>query len=362
VRAFLATAGLLVLVGSAAAASPGPRTLRTSGSGPIEAIAQDGNEIGWLTSGTRGCDRVHVLTPGRRDRSLPQPPSGSMTCHWDLVDGQPQLAVAARAATALWTLHESGPAPFDYVLAAQIGGPERRIDRLAHANTGTGRWLGGVAGAGRTLAYSWVDVEYVDKLGCLNGGSCQQKIADGGIRVVTRTSDAPLPGAQPALQLVAAAGRLAYISATTVAKDGTPAADAGASLYVVDGASGEQVSHVDPRGTPVAIALTPHMLAVLTESGHRDRISWYDPTDGTKLGGVSVSRRAAPQLAASDQLVVYRVGRMLRGISIRNGRSRVLVKTGANSVGLALAKGRLVWAENRGDTGRLRALSVSARQ
>jgi hypothetical protein len=104
------------------------------------------------------------------------------------------------------------------------------------------------------------------------------------------------------------------------------------------------------------------MLAVLTESGHRDRISWYDPTDGTKLGGVSVSRRAAPQLAASDQLVVYRVGRMLRGISIRNGRSRVLVKTGANSVGLALAKGRLVWAENRGDTGRLRALSVSARQ
>jgi hypothetical protein len=36
----------------------------------------------------------------------------------------------------------------------------------------------------------------------------------------------------------------------------------------------------------------------------------------------------------------------------------VLAKTALASVGLSLANGRLVWAENRSDGGRLRALAV----
>jgi hypothetical protein len=360
VRVLLATAGLLFLAGTsaAAAAPPAPHTLRKSPNGPIEAVAQDGGSVAWLTSGgTRACDVVHLLSPDAPDRTLPQPSSGSMTCHWDLADGQPQLAFAARTSTALWTLHESGPSPFDFVVAASVGGPERQLVRLAHASNGTGKWLGGVAGSGKTLAYSWYDIEYVDKLACLSGGSCKQEIADGGIRLVTRTGDQPLPGAGPALQLTASAGRLAYIPAT-IARAGHASATTNSSVTVADATTGNAVSHAFVHGIPAAIALSQHVLAVLTQFGPRDRISWFSPADGTKLGSVLVSRRAETELTASDQLIVYRVNQTLYGISTATGRIQALVgKTATDSVGPTLGNGQLVWAENHGDGGRLRALA-----
>jgi hypothetical protein len=362
VRALLATAGLLVLAGSAAAAKPTAHTLRKSASGTIVAVAQDNTTAAWLTfGGAKGpCDAVHLLSPGIKDRTLPQPPpSGTtMTCNWNLGDGQPQLAVAARVSTALWTLHESGTPTFDQVVAATVGGPERKLLRLSHATDGTGQWLGGVAGAGKTLAYSWDDVEYVNPEGCLSGGSCKQKIAGGGIHIVTRTGDSPLPGAEPALQLATASGRIAYIPAT-LAKAGRPSATTSASLPIVNASNGAVLGQASVGGIPIAIALSSHVLAVLTTQGTaHDRISWFSATDGTKLGSAVVSGRAAPQIAASDQLIVYRVSGLLHSIATANGHIAKLVSTSQNAVGLALAQGRLIWAENHGSAGRLRALAV----
>ncbi|HEY2311244.1 MAG TPA: hypothetical protein VGH46_09050 [Gaiellaceae bacterium] len=362
-RALLATTGLLVLAGSAAAAvKPTAHTLRKSAGGPIVAVAQDNTTAAWLTfSSPKGpCNTVHLLSPGKKDRILPQSTSGSttMTCNWNLDDGQPQLAVAARISTALWTLHETGTPNFDQVVAATAGGPERRLLRFSHANDGTGRWLGGVAGAGKTLAYSWDDVEYVDPAACLSGGSCRQKIADGGIRIVTRTGDSALPGAQPALQLAAAAGRIAYVPAT-LTKSGRPSATTSASLPIVNASSGAVLGQASVGGIPIAIALSSHVLAVLTtqETPH-DRISWFSATNGTKLGSVVVSGLASPQLAASDQLIVYRLGHVLRSVATANGHIEKLAQTAQTSLGLALAGGRLIWAENHDGAGRLRALSV----
>src|SRR5690349_503790 len=190
VRFLLVSAGLLVLAGAAIAGRPTAHTLRKSHGGPIAAVAQNDTMAAWLTSGgTKSCNAVHVLSPGKRDRLLPQPSSSGLTCHWTLSDGQPQLAVASHISTALWTLHESGSPALDWVVAASIGGPERKLKSLAHASNGTGDWLGGIAGAGKTLAYSWNDVEYVDPSACLSGGSCKQKLADGGIRIVTHSGD-----------------------------------------------------------------------------------------------------------------------------------------------------------------------------
>ncbi|HZT53104.1 MAG TPA: hypothetical protein VE995_01855 [Gaiellaceae bacterium] len=355
-RLFLAIVGVLALAGSAIAASPAVRELKRSGSGPIEAVAQDGGAVAWLAAGREACNAIYVLERDGRELALPQPSAAAMTCHWDLSQGPSQLAFAARAATALWTLHGSGPAPFDYVLAARVGGPERRLVRLAHASTGTGLWLGGVAGAGRTLAYSFADVEYVDKLACLAGGSCKQRIAGGGIDLVTRGTVTPLPGAGPALELATAAGQLAYVPAETVTKSGEPAASPAAPIEIVDATTGNLVAQVQPRGVPLAIALSPHLLAVLTQRSGRDRVTWYDAADGSRLGSVPVSAQATPQLAASDRLVVFRVGRTLRAIAVATGRKRILARTGASPVGLSLADGRLVWAENRDDGGRIRTL------
>ncbi|HEU5245251.1 MAG TPA: hypothetical protein VFU33_12695, partial [Gaiellaceae bacterium] len=332
-RFLVATAGLLLLAGSAVAGRPTAHTLRKSAGGPIVAVAQNNNMAAWLTytSATKGaCNLVHVLTPAKRDRTLPQPASTTMTCNWTLTDGQPQLALAAHLSAALWTLHESGPQPVDYVVGASIGGPERRIEQLRHASDGTGDWLGGVAGAGKTLAYSWDDVEYVNPTACLSGGSCKQKIADGGIRLVTRTGDTlsetPLPGAQPALQLAAAAGRIAYIPATAV-KAGRPSANTNGSLLIVDATTGSVLGQPVVHGIPIAIALSSNVMAVLTtQAGPRDRISWFSAADGTKLGSALVSQRAAPELAASDQLIVYRVGRLLRDVSTHTGNNGKLVQ------------------------------------
>jgi hypothetical protein len=282
-----------------------------------------------------------------------------MTCNWTLSDGQPQLALASKISTALWTLHESGPSTSDFVMAASPGGPERQLDRLAHATNGVGEWLGGVAGSGKTLAYSWDDVEYVNPSQCLSGGPCKQKIANGGIDLVTRSDATPLPGAKPALQIAAAAGRIAYVPATTV-KAGRPSANTNNPILLVDASSGDVEAQESLHGIPVALALTSRVLAVLTTQGAaHDRITWFSTSDGSKLGSVVISGHASSQLAADDQLIVYRVGRLLRDVFIRNGNVGNLVKTPWNAVGLALAKGRLLWAENHGgSSGRLRMLTV----
>jgi hypothetical protein len=360
VRLLLAFAGLLVLAGAAVAGRPTAHTLRKSAGGPIAAVAANNKVAAWLTSSNKTpktCDQVHVLAPGKHDRSLPQPSPQSTTCNWDLSNGQSQLAVATHMSTALWTLHEGGPAPFDWVLAATFGGPERQLKKFAHASDGTGKWLVGVAGAGRTLAYSWDDVEYVNPSACLSGGSCKEKIAGGGIDIVTKTTDTPLLGAGPALQLAASAGRIAYVPATTV-RDNRPAAASKSALDIVDATDGSVVGLASVHGIPTAIALSPHVLAVLTTlAGPHDRISWF-ATNGTKLGSLLVSAGTTPELATSDRLIVYRVGRLLRGISTRTGHNSVLAKTGPSPVGISLAHGRLIWAENHAGAGRLRSLSV----
>lgn len=359
-RFLVVTAGLLLLAGSAIAGRPTAHTLRKSTGGPIVAIAQSGSVAAWLTFNTnkKACNEVHLLAPGKRDRILPQPEAGTMTCNWNLGDGQAQLAIAPKLSTALWTLHESGPSPSDWVMAASTVGREWPLKHLAHASDGTGDWLGGVAGAGKTLAYSWDDVEYVNPAGCISGGPCKQRIADGGIRIVTRTTDTPLPGVEPALQLAAAAGRIAFVPATIV-HGGRPAATTNATLPIVDAVTGNVLGQPKVHGIPLAIALSPHVFAVLTTlAGPHDRISWFSPTNGKKLGSSLVAASAAPQLAASDQLIAYRAGHVLRGISTRTGRQVKLAQTTLNPLGLSLAGGRLIWAENHDHTGRLRALAV----
>ena len=110
----------------------------------------------------------------------------------------------------------------------------------------------------------------------------------------------------------------------------------------MDATDGSVVGLASVHGIPIALALAPHVLAVLTTlAGPHDRISWFAP-NGTMLGSLLVSAGAAPELATTDRLIVYRVGRLLRGISTRSGRNSVLAKTGSSPVGLSLAHGRLI--------------------
>jgi len=355
-RVLIVTAGFLAIAGIASAASPQPTTvIRTPA--PVEALAQDGGLIGWLSGDGKKCNAVH-LTGGGNTYILPQPPNGSMTCHWDLSEGAEQLAIAAGASAALWTLHERSS---DLVMTAQVGGKEIKVERLAHPD-GTGRWLGGAAGGGTTLAYSWVDVEYVAPLSCGSGGSCKKKIAGGGIDLVTAgQKPTPLPAAGPALGLVVSNGRIAYIPATTVAKGGAPASRPGAIVQVEDVSNGTVVSKVKSVGVPLAIGLASHVLAVLSRGSPNARVlrlTWYDPSSGQTLGGIVVPLATSPALAVNGQVVVFRVGRALRDLILATRHVHALGKTGAKYLGLSVDGTRLVWAENHRVSGNIRALSV----
>jgi len=352
-RALIVTAALfLAIVGIAAAAAPQPTTIvRTPA--PVEALAQDGGMLAWLAGDGKKCNTIH-MSGGGNTYILPQPPTGGKTCTWDLSDGAEQLAIAAGATAALWTLHERGS---DFVMTAEAGGKEIAVDRLAHQRDGTGWWLGGTTGGGSTLAYSSVDVEYIDPLGCGSGGSCKKKIADGGIELVTAGQKASLPGAGPALGLAVSGGRMAYIPATTVAH-GAPASSPSVAIPVVDASSGAIVSQAKTVGVPFAVGLASHILAVLSRGAHNLRLTWYDPASGQRLGGVAVPAQTAPMLGVSDQAIVYRFGRALRAVLPGTGHVRPLGKTAIQYLGLSLDGGRLVWAENHRRSGRIRALSV----
>ena len=63
VRFLVATAGLLVLAGSAVAGLPTAHTLRKSPGGPIAAIAENNGVAAWFTASTKGCNLVHILSP-----------------------------------------------------------------------------------------------------------------------------------------------------------------------------------------------------------------------------------------------------------------------------------------------------------
>lgn len=350
-RALIVTAVFLAIAGIASAAAPQPTTLvRTPA--PVKALAQDGGFLAWLAGDGKKCNAVH-MTGGGRSYVLPQPPNTSMTCHWALSSGSVHLAIAADATAALWTLHEPRS---DFVMSAQIAGKEVEVDRLAHAD-GTGWWLGGIAGSGLTLAYSSVDVEYVHPLACGAGGSCKKYIAGGNIDLVALGVKSMLK-AVPALALAVNGGRIAYIRATTVAKNGAPASSAGATVPVVDAGSGTIISQAKPVGLPLAIGLSPHVLAILSRNVNVLRLSWYDAATGRKLGGIGVPVQTAPELAVSDQSVVFRFGRSLRALVLATRHVHPLGETAASYLGLSLDQGRLVWAENHKTYGLIRALAT----
>ncbi len=351
-RLLIVIAGLLIVAGTAAAATSQPTTLVKSPS-PVEAATQDGGMLGWLSGSQKKCNTVHITGNGKT-YVLPQPPSGTMTCRWALTPGAEELALASGASTALWTLHEHDS---DFVLTAPFGGKEAKVEQLAHASDGTGSWLGGIAGGGTTLAYSTAVVAYVDPLGCASGNSCAKKISGGGIELVANGQRTALPNSLPALGLSVSNGRIAYIQATAVTKRGAPLSSSSATIQVVDISNGAVVSQASPVGVPVAVGLSPHVLAVLSRDGSKTLLTWYDPGSAAELGGMAVPAKTAADLAVDDQVIVYRVNRFLHALTVATTRDHVIAKTAPRPFDLSLDQGRLAWAETTRTSGRIRGLS-----
>jgi hypothetical protein len=281
-----------------------PQTLYTSPSGTIQAFAQDGPLLAWFAPSMKSCNAVWVLSLdiGGRVR-LPDETSATpnVTCRSDVT---PPVNLAIAGQNVLWTLREKqATLPFDYVLGAGVSDArERRFQEVTHSKRGPGLWLGGVAGdsvgtgpsAASSLVYGTAAVQYVDEIACLSGGSCQMKLAGGGVyRVVGRPPAVLVPNTQAAVAVAVSGSTLAYVSAASVGPLGRPVADADMPIEILNIDTGATIANVSPEGTPVAIALAPHMLVTLerTSGGLSSRCTRRRPARASARSGFPRRRR-----------------------------------------------------------------------
>ncbi|MHB8469664.1 MAG: hypothetical protein ACYDCH_07915 [Gaiellaceae bacterium] len=355
--AALATAATAV---HAAGASPRPQTVYASAR-PIAAFAQDGMLLAWFSPHARRCNTVSVysVADGLTLRlPLQGPNDANVTCHWDVVD---PVRLAIDRSAALWTLRETAPLQFDYVLGAGIVDRlERRYQEIAHAARGAGLWLGGIAGDGSTLVYAVTAVTYVDEVTCLAKpkarGACALRRSGGGVyRIVGRTPKL-VPGTTPSLLVAAASGNVAYVQTAAIARDGRPLANAKLPLVVRDAASGTVVSRAVPGGTPIALALSARVLATLERTPLGLRLAWYDPTTGSATGSVPVPASTSPELSTSDRLIVFHVARSIRVVDVRTRAVKAVAQAASIPIGLSIQGDRIAWAENVKGRGRIRNL------
>jgi hypothetical protein len=348
----------------AAGATPRTETLVPLARGTISAFAQDDRLIAWFTPNAKGCNAVHVRSVfnGLKVDLPKQQDSHNVTCRW-IVGGSPvTLAVAGKTSNVLWTLHESSPLQFDYLVgagAAPSGQRERRFHEFAHTSRGNGLWFGGVAGDGTTLVYAVTSVDYKDEAGCLAGtDSCAMKIAGGGVYRLVDWRPKLVPGTtHGAVAIAAGGGRIAYVGTGSITKRGKPAAGADLPMQVVD-AGGHVVSSIQPQGTPIAIGLSAHVLAALERTPLGLRLAWYSPSSGLPIGSAPVANATSPELTVSDRFVVFHVGRSIRAVEIATGRIRTLITAAARPIGLSIEGSRLAWAENLKQGARIRALHL----
>jgi hypothetical protein len=353
-----------------AGAKSTPQTLYTAPSGTIQAFAQDGPLLAWFAPGsTKACNDVHVLSLDNGGQiHLPDQTSTAhnVTCRWDVA---PPVNLALAGSDVLWTLREKqAPVQFDYVLGAGISDTrERRFQEVAHARRGAGLWLGGIAGDSvrsgiSTLVYGTTAVQFVDEIACLSGGTCEMKIAGGGVyRVIGRKPPQLVPNTAAAVEVAVSGSSVAYVPAASAGDHGTPLAAADLPVELVDVRTGARLARVSPKGTPLAIALAPHVLVMLERTPAGLTLAWYSATTGDAMDSVAVPSNTVPELSANDQQAVFRIGRFVHVLTFATSHSRTVAETNGVPIGLSLEGGRLAWAENVKGRGRIRALYVNGR-
>jgi hypothetical protein len=360
-----AVAALAAVLAQPAAASQKPQTLWSPPHTRIAAFAQDGQTIAWVGSHGTRCNTVHLQSLANGiGYDLPSQSAPNVTCKFVWSRDEP-VGLALAGAHALWSLPQTSPLSLNYLLGAGVAPAdraERRVLEVAHNARGVGQWLGGIAGSGATLTYAVTTVDWDDEAGCLAGtGPCTLTKTGGGVYVVRGRQPVRVHGALAAVEVATAGGNIAYVPTGRLDKNGRPRPSADLPIEIVDAGSGQAVSSVVPQGVPIAITLSTHVLATLERTPLGLRLAWYDASTGHARGSIPVPKTTSAWLSASDQLIVFRVGKSIRGVSVATHRSRLIAKASATPVGLSLEGGRLAWAENLNGLSRIRAVYVSGR-
>jgi hypothetical protein len=337
----------------------------------ISAFAEDRGVLAWFEPDAKRCNVVWVLQGVVKD-SLPAQGGTyrNVTCRWQVPSGSRvglALASGSKTVTALWSLRQSvphAPLSYDYVLGAALSErKERRFQEVAHANRGAGLWLGGLGGDADTLVFAVANVAFKDEVACLSTPkvphACDMQATGGGVyRIVGRKPPILVKGTTAAVAVAVHGTQLAYVKAASAATaTGRPVPAPDLPVEIRDVRTGALMTSVAPEGTPVGIALSSDVLALLEHTRGGLKLVWYDPARGTVLGSRIVPA-GSTALAAGKGVVAFRVGRAIHVVKVATKRVRVIAKAAGMPIGLALDGTRLAWAENVAGRGRIRAVTV----
>ena len=186
-------------------------------------------------------------------------------------------------------------------------------------------------------------VDYDDEAGCLAGtASCVLKIVGGGVYRVVGRKPKLVPGTgRGAVEIAASGGRIAYVGTGAIsqagqARRGSRPADPGRRCRRAVTSSRAS----SPRGRR-SRSRSRHTCS-RRSSERRSVFGW----PGTRRRPVSRSARrrsrsrTSPQLAVTDRLVVFHVGRSIRAVEIATGRIKTLIEAAAPPVGLSIEGSR----------------------
>src|SRR6202007_1154458 len=98
---------------------------------------------------------------------------------------------------------------------------------------------------------------------------------------------------------------------------------------------------VTPPGTPLAIALSGSVLALLSRSADGLALDWYDVHTGDSAGAVAPPATPSPSLSVGDTAIVFRVGRSIRAADLSTGKVQAVAKASSTPIGLSVAGSRV---------------------
>ena len=118
------------------------------------------------------------------------------------------------------------------------------------------------------------------------------------------------------------------------------------------------ISSFRPAGTVKALALSQRYVIVLVQSDGTTRIEWYDARSGEKLGTHPLPAKATPRISASDQAIVFAMGKAIHALDLPSGRDHRLWRAANAPLSLSISGTRIVWGENSGNSASILTLTL----
>ncbi len=319
--------------------------------GHIDALAQDGNNIAWI-SGRR--IELRNLATGAQTRL-------ARTDFWTAGETSQDFSVevfALGGTRVLWGAWNYGGGFNDYGAYATVApgqSPAKLKDLVAPDLGFYGDYITGAAGDGSTLLYSTIDVGIDRDPDSCADGPCVFRVTGGDVERVTGHTVRVVPGVAPPIAISVSGERVVLVPAggpyrCLKACDGLgrpePQATPNGTIEIRDPSSGALVASFSPEGTAKAVALARSVVAVLVRQGPLSRIERYDTGTGALIGSKTVPSTVADDLTVGGLTIVYRVGQAIWLLDAISGKTRLVHTASATPIGLSIEGRRLAWAEN----------------